>query len=66
VIKIVTSNKGGSVVANAVEFEQGGNVCQVTAKKEVVVSAGCVLYSDRVIYVDYENVVQELLNLLKS
>jgi hypothetical protein len=66
VIKIVTSNEGGSVVANAVEFEQGGNVYQVTAKKEVVVSAGCVLYSDRVIYVDYKNVVQELLNLLKS
>lgn len=40
--KIVTRKEGDILTATGVEFEHGGNVYQVHATKEVILSAGCV------------------------
>lgn len=40
--KIITTKQGESVVATAVEFEHGGAIHKVSARKEVIVSAGYV------------------------
>lgn len=40
VLKITTTKKDGLITATGVEFEHGGTVYQVHARKEVVLSAG--------------------------